>query len=166
MNENRKCLNCGIPNNRGLYCPKCDCIIYVGFQFDDYVGEAQIRMLFLQSIEQAGVCSVATLRAEAVKRQKPMMQSLANRIDTLIRPFPHDIGAEIFRRALTRAKLKAESMAKNTQATTDERNEAYRAVAMAAAAVTEPGAKKPTAAEIAYDGFDHAGAEEMTEFFD
>lgn len=162
----KKCSNCGIPNNAGLYCKKCDNIIYVSFLFDDYISDASQRLDFLESIESSGVCSIPTLRAESSKRGKPLMQSLANRIDNLTRAFPSDIAAEIFRRALAKAKGKAENMARNTQMATDARNEAYRAVAVAMVGVAEPRDKEATAAENAYDGFDHAGNDEMTQFFD
>jgi hypothetical protein len=149
-----------------LYCPKCDTIIFVSLQFDEYVDDAQIRFDFLDSIERAGVCNVPTLRAESAKRARPLMQSLANRIDNLTRVFPPDIASEVFRRALTKSKAKAESMARNTKQGADERNEAYRAIARATAAVTENRDALATASESAYDGFDHAGNEEATQFFD
>lgn len=161
----KKCCNCGIPNDKGMYCKKCDCIIYVSFIFDDYISEASQRMEFLESIESAGVNSVQSLRAESSKRQKPLMMSLANKIDHMTRVFPQDIASEVFRRALTKSKGKAENMARNTQIDTDARNEAFRAVSMAMAEVTEPKDKKMTSAQKAYDGFNHAN-EEMTEFFD
>jgi hypothetical protein len=156
----RKCSNCGIPNSRGLFCPKCNCITFVGYQFDGYISEAAHRVGFLKSIEASGVFDLATLRTEASNRQKPLMHALATRIDNLTRAFPPDIAAEIFRRALIRSKLKAESMAKNLQAAIDDRNEAYRAVAAAMAGVTtEPKPKPPTAAERAYAGFDATDGE-------
>jgi hypothetical protein len=161
-----KCSNCGTPNNRGMFCPKCDSIIFVCLQFDEYIDESENRLGFLQSIEAAGVGNIPSLRAESVKRQKPLMQSLANRIDSLTRAFPSDIAAEIFRRALARSKSKAENMVRNTQIATDARNESYRAVAVAMSGVTEKKPKEPTPAQKVYDGFDHAGNEPMTGFFD
>lgn len=158
----RKCSNCGIPNFRGMFCSKCDKIIYVSFQFDEYIGNPEHRLNFLESIAKHNVSDLPALRAEATRREKPMMHSLANRIANMIGNVPFDLSGEIFRRALqkstTRAKQEAEAVDEKREAT----NAIYRA--MAGVDTTSNRDRAPTAKEKAYEGFTPADTEQSLIF--
>lgn len=165
----RKCQNCGVPTPRHMFCPKCDKILVVSYQFEDYLQCPHQRQTFLAGLQRNGVTSVPTLRNEAMNRGPSVgtpntaMLSLATRVERAIGNFPPELAGEIFRRALSRAEARAGSESVAAKTKQEKSNAAFAAVYEAMEATDTERTKKPTQAERAYAGFDPANS---TSLFD
>jgi len=155
----RTCQNCGVPNFRGIFCAKCDKIIYVSFRFDSYIADPEQRLSFLQGLQRHNVGRLEDLRAEAQNRNNnAAMHALATRIAGTIGNVPLELQYEIFRRGLAAAVRNADYMAKGVKQRQERSNAAFAAMAQA---VPEKRVK-PTEAEKAYADFDAAEGEGET----
>lgn len=156
----QKCANCGTPNFRHMFCPKCDKIIYVSFRFDDYILNPMHRLQFLEALTTHNVHDLASMTAEATRRENNAgMHSLAKRIKLTLGNVPPDLAGEIFRRALNRSIGRAKQEIENQ----NKAQEATRAIYAAMAGVNTDSTRRhePTSAEEAYDGFTPADTEPM-----
>jgi uncharacterized Zn finger protein (UPF0148 family) len=154
----QKCQNCGVPNFRHMFCPKCDKIIYVSYRFDAYISNPSHRLVFLKGIKANHVNDVNSLDAEAVRRDNNAgMKSLSNRIRQTLGIVPPDLAGEIFRRALNRSITRAEQ----EEECAGRAEEAMKAVyaAMAGVDTSSTPRHEPTGKEMAYEGFTPADSE-------
>lgn len=141
-----------------MFCPKCDKIIYVSFRFDDYILNPTHRLQFLEALKTHNVHDLASLTAEATRRDNNTgMHSLGKRIKLTLGNVPPDLAGEIFRRALNRSIGRAKQEVENA----DRAQEAVRAVyaAMAGVDTTSTPRHEPTGKEKAYQEFTPADSE-------
>jgi hypothetical protein len=150
----RTCQNCGVPNLRHMFCPKCDKIIYVSYRFDCYIKHPAHRLTFLDGLQARSVTTLQALTAEATRCESTPMHGLAKRIALTIGDVHPEIAAEIFRRGLARAAHNAKHESEAQELAQTRSSAAFRA--MAEATVETSRTPKPTAAEKAYADFDFA----------
>lgn len=148
----QKCQNCGIPNFKHMFCPKCDKIIFVSYRFDGYIKDPTFRLQFLQGLKANEATTLAKLEAEAKKRDNnAAMYALAKRIRASLGSHPFAEWDEIFRRALDKAIHEAHHEVENI----NKKQEAVKAVydAMAGVNFDSTPDNEPSPEDAAYDGF-------------
>ena len=102
-----KCKNCYAPITRNIHCKACDTIIYVSWAFDDYEGEPDLRLEFIERQRKDNITSAFAMMDFAKAQKFPKLERLAKKIKCLTFTLRYDEHLEVFKRALNKAEEKA-----------------------------------------------------------
>lgn len=111
MNEQteKKCVNCRVPVTKGIYCQKCDAVIFSAWALEDYQSDPIMRMDFLNTLENDGIDSTFSMKKKADEKKSLRLTKLSAKIYRLLYKMDLQDHLTIFRRAVSLAKSRAEN---------------------------------------------------------
>jgi len=141
MNEEpkKKCVNCYTPNTRGLYCPKCDAVIFSAWALEDYQNDPMLRLDFLNQLEKDRINTTFAMETMGKDKGIKRLEKLSKKIYRLVFKMTLEDHLDIFSRALAFAKNRAENeiAASNRLSTLNAEKKAMEAVKEAYEAMKE-----------------------------
>lgn len=103
----RRCLNCGLDTAKGLYCHRCDTVLYISWMIEDFHTDPHIRKRFIEELQQDKINSGQDLLKKAESMNAERTKRLATRITRMSHKFDYPAQCNIFARALRVATSKA-----------------------------------------------------------
>jgi hypothetical protein len=141
MNEEpkKKCVNCYTPNTRGLYCQKCDAVIFSAWALEDYQNDPTLRLDFLNQLEKDRINTTFAMETMGKDKGIKRLEKLSKKIYRLVFKMTLEDHLDIFSRALSFAKNRTENeiAASNRLSTLNAEKKAMEAVKEAYEAMKE-----------------------------
>jgi uncharacterized protein YwqG len=142
MNEEpkqKKCVNCYTQVTKGIYCHKCDAVIFSAWALEDYQEDPVLRTEFLNQLEKDRINTTFDMERVAKDKKSLRLEKLSKKIYRLLYKFSLSEHIDIFTRAVNFAKNRNENeiAASNRLSTLNAEKKAMQAVKEAYEAIKE-----------------------------
>jgi len=105
----RRCSNCGIDTHRGMFCTRCDRVLYIAWMLADFHKDPEIRLKFLQEQSRERITCGQDIVDIAEKKGATRLKWLGKSVKRHCYKLSLDAEKNIYARAMRVAESQAKA---------------------------------------------------------